>query len=358
MVSTHDLFDWIAEQNHFLKAYLLFQLTYFLSFLRFNTHRYHVALFCSFCGLTDGFQKEYGRANNFKTNSIRLRGNLNMIMPLKHGSIVALVTPMTENNAIDYAKLESILKWHIAEGTDGAVILGTTGEASTINMQERTEIIKLAIKTVNGAFPIIVGTGSIQTQTAIDLSKHALELGADASLIITPYYVKPPPRALVTHFRTIADAVPLPMIVYNCPGRTGIDMKPETIAQVASHPMIIGVKDASGDNERVVPLRQSCPSDFLLYSGEDDAGCDFVARGGDGVISVTANVAPKAMHTMLTLSKAGKKTEAEAINSSLMPLHKNLFLEANPIPVKKALFLMGKIGPGRSSLFYSHICTL
>lgn len=181
-------------------------------------------------------------------------------------------------------------------GTDGAVILGTTGEASTISMEERTEIIKASVKTVNGAFPIIVGTGTIETQKVIALSKHAMECGADATLIITPYYVKPPQRALVKHYLSIADSVAIPMIVYNCPGRTGVDMKPETIAEFSSHPMIIGVKDATGDINRVASLRQLCGKSFLLFSGEDDLGCEFVRIGGDGVISVTANVAPGAMH--------------------------------------------------------------
>jgi 4-hydroxy-tetrahydrodipicolinate synthase len=165
-----------------------------------------------------------------------------------------------------------------------------------ISMEERTEIIKASVKTVNGAFPIIVGTGTIETQKVIALSKHAMECGADATLIITPYYVKPPQRALVKHYLSIADSVALPMIVYNCPGRTGVDMKPETIAEFSNHPMIIGVKDATGDINRVASLRQLCGKSFLLFSGEDDLGCEFVRVGGDGVISVTANVAPSAMH--------------------------------------------------------------
>jgi 4-hydroxy-tetrahydrodipicolinate synthase len=163
-------------------------------------------------------------------------------------------------------------------------------------MDERTKIIQASVKCVNGAMPIIVGTGTIESSKVIDLSKHAMEYGADAALVITPYYVKPPQRALVKHFVSIADAVAFPMIVYNCPGRTGVDMKPETIAEFSSHPMIIGVKDATGDLERVEPLRKLCGTDFLIFSGEDDNGCEFVRIGGDGVISVTANVAPSAMH--------------------------------------------------------------
>ena len=215
-----------------------------------------------------------------------------------------------------------------------------------VTMDERTEIIKTAVRTVNGAFPVVVGTGTIETQKVIELSKHAASLGADATLVITPYYVKTPPRALVQHYRTIADAVPLPMILYNCPGRTGIDMKPETIAEIASHPNVVGVKDATGDLARIASFRQLCGKDFMIYSGEDDSGCDFVRIGGDGVISVTANVAPKAMRTMLALSKEGRQAEAEAINANLMPLHKRLFLEANPIPVKRALQIIGRIGAG------------
>ena len=264
----------------------------------------------------------------------------------KGGSVVALVTPMLGDNSIDYPSLVKLLEWHVKEGTDGAVILGTTGESTMINMDERTKIIKTAVETVKGAFPIIVGTGTIETSKVIELGKHALQHGADATLVITPYYVKPPQRALVKHFTDIADAVDLPMIVYNCPGRTGVDMKPETVAQMSKHARIVGIKDATGDLERVAALRAQCGANFLIYSGEDDSGCDFVRIGGDGVISVTANVAPGPMHNMLTWSKQGKKDDAEKINAMLMPLHKRLFLESNPIPAKKALEIMGKIGKG------------
>lgn len=182
------------------------------------------------------------------------------------GSVVALVTPMKAKTfAVDYDRLVELLEWHVKEGTGGVVILGTTGEASMINQQERTEIIKTSVKAVNGAIPVIVGAGTIETLRVIELSRQALEHGADASLVITPYYVKPPQRALITHFKAIADAVALPMILYNCPGRTGVDMKPETIAECAKHPNIIGVKDATGDLSRVQQLRSLCGSDFLLY---------------------------------------------------------------------------------------------
>jgi len=265
---------------------------------------------------------------------------------VRAGSVVALVTPMTPTNEIDYKKFVDLLKWHMSEGTDGAVILGTTGEGSMIEMEERSKIIQTAVETVGGAFPIIVGTGTIETSKVISLSKNALDNGADATLIITPYYVKPPQRALVSHFQEVADAVPIPMIVYNCPGRTGVDLKPETVATFSSHPNIVGIKDATGDLGRVETLRKLCGKDFLIFSGEDDSGCEFARIGGDGVISVTANVAPKAMHNMLTWSKAGKRADAEYLDQTLQPLHKRLFLESNPIPVKKALQIMGKIGEG------------
>eukprot|EP01036_Dinobryon_divergens_P034984 gene34984-45281_t len=262
------------------------------------------------------------------------------------GSIVALVTPMENDRRIDYNKLTELLEWHKIEGTDGVVILGTTGEASTISMLEREQIIKSAVRTVNRAFPVIVGTGTIDADKVIELSQQALDCGADASLVITPYYVKPPQRALVEHYKRIADTVALPMIVYNCPGRTGVDLKPATVAQISSHPNIIGIKDATGDLSRVKELRNLCGNDFLIFSGEDDSGCEFVRIGGDGVISVTANVAPSSMHKMLLASKEGRAEEANAIDETLLPLHKRLFLESNPIPAKKALQLMGKIGPG------------
>lgn len=268
------------------------------------------------------------------------------LMKAKGGSVVALVTPMTKTNEIDYPKLLKLLEWHVKEGTDGAVILGTTGESTTITMDERTEIIKLAVKTLKGKMPIIVGTGTIDPNKVIELSQHAKELGADASLIITPYYVKPPQRALVKHFTHIADKVALPMIVYNCPGRTGVDMKPETVAEFSKHPLIVGIKDASGDLSRVAQFRKLCVPDFLLYSGEDDQGCEHVKTGGDGVISVTANVTPGLMHKMLLAAKEGRIQEADEINAKLMLVHKRLFLESNPIPAKKVLNLMGMIDIG------------
>ena len=198
----------------------------------------------------------------YRSSSLSLSMKLN---PVTGGSVVAIVTPMTSSNEIDYAKFIELLQWHVQEGTDGAVILGTTGEGSMITLSERSEIIKTAVQVVNKAFPIIVGAGTIEPSKVIELSQNALDNGADATLLITPYYVKPPQRALVQHYKYIADNVPIPMILYNCPGRTGVDMKPETIAQLASHPYIIGVKDATGDLDRVKKIRTLCGEKFLIF---------------------------------------------------------------------------------------------
>ena len=272
--------------------------------------------------------------------------NIKLNMLPVGGSNVALVTPMKSNNKIDYEALTRLLIWHEKEQTDGIVLLGTTGEGSTINMSERSRIIETAINLLKNKIPIIVGTGSVDPNKVVELTKNAKDLGADASLVITPYYVKPPQRALITHFSTIADSIDLPMILYNCPGRTGVDMKPETISKLSIHPNIIGLKDATGDLSRVKYLRDECDNGFLLYSGEDDQGYDFVKLGGDGVISVTANLYPLLEHCMLKLTKEGNYDLAEKINNKLMPIHKNLFIESNPIPVKRALNIIGKIDSG------------
>lgn len=272
------------------------------------------------------------------------KSSLSMLNPLRDGSIVALITPMNPDCSIDYASYESLLKWHVASGSDGVVILGTTGEGSVISMDDRTKIIKSAVSTTKGAYPIIVGAGSIDTQEAIHMCRNAKDCGADASLIITPYYIKPPQRALIQHYKTIADEVDLPMILYNCPGRTGVNMDIETISKLSVHKNIVGIKDATGDLQRVIEMKSKCSPGFLVYSGEDDSGCEFVSKdyGGNGVISVTANVAPSLMHEMLISSSKGEKEKADKINEMLMPLHKNLFIESNPIPVKRAMAMLGK----------------
>jgi 4-hydroxy-tetrahydrodipicolinate synthase len=188
-----------------------------------------------------------------------------MLYAVRGGSVVALVTPMDEKNNIDYKALKDLLQWHVKEGTDGAVVLGTTGESTMVSPEERVQIIKTAVATINGKMPVIIGTGTIETSKVIALTQQAKDLGADAALVITPYYVKPPQRALVKHFTSIADSVDLPLILYNCPGRTGVDMKPETVAQMASHRNIIGIKDATGDLSRVEALRKLCGDKFLIF---------------------------------------------------------------------------------------------
>ena len=302
---------------------------------------YNIFLLFLYYKYTNAFTNFIKKTNNI----IKSKTSLLNMLP-KGGSNVALVTPMKENNEIDYEALIRLLKWHEKEQTDGIVILGTTGEGSTINMSERSRIIETTVNLLKNKVPIIVGTGGVDTNKVIELTQNAKDLGADASLIITPYYVKPPQRALITHFTNIADSVDLPMILYNCPGRTGVDMSTETISRLSLHPNIIGVKDASGELNRVKLLREQCKENFLLYSGEDSQGCDFVSMGGDGVISVTANVYPLLEHCMLKLAKEGNYDLANKINSKLMPMHNNLFIESNPIPVKRVLHILGKINNG------------
>ncbi len=289
------------------------------------------------------FCKVYGFTNSKGINRIC---KIKMSMTPVGGSNVALVTPMKLNGDIDFKALENLLEWHFEEGTEGIVLLGTTGEAQTINMEERSDIIKKAVSVIGGKIPIIVGTGAVNPLDVLQLTENAKQCGADASLIVTPFYVKPPQRALVKHFNTIADKVDLPMILYNCPGRTGVDMDIDTISKLSKHQNIVGVKDASGDLKRVSELRVNCEKYFLLYGGDDDIGCDFVMMGGDGVISVTANVFPKLESQMLKYAKLEYYENAKKINSELMPLHKSLFLESNPIPVKRALNMIGKIESG------------
>jgi len=216
-----------------------------------------------------------------------------MVLPV--GSIVALATPMRENGEVDILTLRELLRWHKAEGTGGVVILGTTGEASCLSIEEKEEVMAATREEVGGVLPIIVGTGTISTPSTIAATKQAKLFGADAALVVTPYYVKPSQDGLQQHFMQIADAVDLPIVLYNVPGRTGVDMSVETTVALSRHPMIVGLKDATGDNTRVGPMRAVCGDDFRLYSGEDAMAREYVLQGGDGVISVTANVAPAAV---------------------------------------------------------------
>lgn len=263
------------------------------------------------------------------------------------GSLVALATPMTPSGSVDFEALRSLLQWHKDEGTDGIVILGTTGEASTLSYEEKEEVMAVTRDEIGGVLPIVVGTGTISTTQTIAATKQAMRMGADAALVVTPYYVKPSPAGLLAHFTAIADAAgDLPIVLYNVPGRTGVDLSVETTVALARHPKIVGLKDATGDNSRVKPLRDVCGPDFKLYSGEDAMARDFVLLGGDGVISVTANVAPSAVSRVMALAKSGDAAKAEALDATLQGLHRDLFCEANPIPVKWALAKMGKTQSG------------
>lgn len=267
-------------------------------------------------------------------------------MALPKGSMVALVTPMKDNGDLDIPTLRQLLRWHKAEGTDGVVILGTTGEASTLTAEEKGEVMAVTREEVGGVLPIIVGTGTIDTKSTIAATKQAKLFGADAALVVTPYYVKPSQAGLYQHFTTLADAAEIPVILYNVPGRTGVDLSVETTVKLSHHPMICGLKDATGDNNRVQPMRSVIGEDFMLYSGEDGAACDYVLQGGDGVISVTANVAPGAMARVMAAGNAGDSDTAKSTDGPLSGLHRDLFCEANPIPVKWALARMGKIQSG------------
>lgn len=263
-----------------------------------------------------------------------------------HGSMVAIITPMKDDNSIDFISLENLIEWHIKNLTDAFVILGTTGESATIIPSERRKIIQTAIDKVAGRVPVIVGTGTNSTSESMMLTKEAMEIGADACLLVTPYYNKPTQEGLYLHFKTIADSVPLPQILYNVPSRTGCDMLPETIVRLAGVSNIIGVKEATGDITRVQTILNACGDRLDLYSGDDASALEFLKAGGKGVVSVTANVAPKLMHDMCAAVFTGDLQMADRINDALMLLHKDLFIESNPIPVKWALHEMGMIQRG------------
>lgn len=262
------------------------------------------------------------------------------------GSIVALVTPMAPDGSIDESALSNLIEFHIQQKTDGLVIMGTTGESATLDTDEHCWVIQRAVELAKGRIPVIGGTGSNSTKEAIELTERAKEVGVAGCLLVTPYYNKPTQEGLYRHFMTIADMVGIPQILYNVPGRTGCDMLPETVARLAPHPHIVGIKEATGKVERVSQLRAGCGKEFLLLSGDDATAMEFIFAGGNGVISVTGNVAPKAMHEMCQFAQSGNRPEAEAINHRLDPLHKHLFIESNPIPVKWAVEQMGLIPSG------------
>ena len=262
------------------------------------------------------------------------------------GSLVAIVTPMHEDGALDLSALRSLIDFHVNQGTDGIVIVGTTGESPTVDFEEHCQLISVTVEHVAGRIPVIAGTGGNSTSEALELTRHAKQLGADACLLVAPYYNKPTQEGLYQHFRTVAEAVDIPQILYNVPGRTGCDISNDTALRLAQLPCIVGIKDATGQIERGTDLLLRAPANFSIYSGDDASALALMLLGGKGVISVTANVAPRLMHDMCVAALAGNTTEARNINAQLFPLHQKLFVEANPIPVKWALREMGLIGPG------------
>lgn len=264
------------------------------------------------------------------------------------GSIVALVSPMFEDGTIDYDSYRNLIEMHIAAGTNAIVAVGTTGESPTVDYDEHNELVRVAVETAGGRIPVIAGTGSNSTKEAIELSAYAASVGADATLQVVPYYNKPTQEGLFQHFKAISDAVDIPIILYNVPGRTVADLKNDTVLRLLELPNIIGLKDATGDLGRASELLSRLPKDreFAIYSGNDDSALALMLMGGAGVISVTANVAPELMSRMCAMALANDVMGAREINDRLMPLHKELFCEPNPIVLKWALHRMGLIPPG------------
>ena len=260
--------------------------------------------------------------------------------------MVALVTPMTADGGLDEAALRGLIDWHVAEGTDAIVAVGTTGESATLDEEEHCHVIRLAVELAAGRIPVIAGTGANSTTEAIELTQCAKAAGADACLLVTPYYNKPTQQGLYLHHKAVAEAVDIPQVLYNVPGRTGCDMLPETVGRLAAVPNIVAVKEATGDLSRVPRIRELAGPGFAIYSGDDATARELMLLGGQGVISVTANVAPGPMHRMSVAALAGRRAEAEAIDATLAGLHKALFVESNPIPVKWALAEMARIGTG------------
>lgn len=262
------------------------------------------------------------------------------------GSMVAIVTPMDAHGALDWQALSRLVDFHLQEGTDALVVVGTSGESATLNVEEHVEVIRRVVEQVKGRIPVIAGTGANCTREAVELTSNAKHVGADACLLVTPYYNKPTQEGLYQHFKHIAEAVAIPQILYNVPGRTVCDMLADTVVRLSAVPNIVGIKEATGDIVRAKDIIARVPSDFYVYSGDDATAYELMLAGGKGNISVTANIAPRAMHELCQLAMAGDAAGAKALNDRLMPLHENLFLEANPIPVKWALQQMGLIEQG------------
>ncbi|MEY4448666.1 MAG: 4-hydroxy-tetrahydrodipicolinate synthase [Pseudomonadota bacterium] len=261
------------------------------------------------------------------------------------GSIPALITPMLEDGSVDYASLRKLIDWHIAEGTDCIGVVGTTGESPTVNVEEHREIIRVSVEQAKGRVPIMAGCGANSTAEAIELAKFAKSVGADCQLQVVPYYNKPTQEGMYLHFKAIAEAVPdLPIILYNVPGRSVADMQHDTVLRLAQVPGIVGIKEATGNIERAQWLIRDLPKEFAVYSGDDPTAVALMLCGGKGNVSVTANVAPRLMHELCVAAIAGNIQKAMEIQFKLMPMHKNLFVEANPIPVKWAMARMGLCG--------------
>jgi 4-hydroxy-tetrahydrodipicolinate synthase len=260
------------------------------------------------------------------------------------GSIVALITPMHEDGSVDYDALRRLIDWHLDEGTDCIGVVGTTGESPTVSVEEHWEIIRVAVEHARGRVPIMAGTGANSTREAIEHSRYARKAGADCTLSVVPYYNKPSQEGIYQHFKAIAEAVDIPMVLYNVPGRTVADMLPETTLRLAQVPGIIGIKEATGNIERAGWLVRNAPAGFSIYSGDDPTAIALMLLGGHGNVSVTANVAPRAMHELCKAALAGQAREATAIHLKLLPLHKNLFVEPSPAPTKWALSRLGRCG--------------
>ena len=261
------------------------------------------------------------------------------------GSIVALATPMHEDGSVDYPALRKLIDWHIAEGTDCICVVGTTGESPTVNVEEHCEIIRVSVAQAAKRVPIMAGCGANSTAEAIELTRFAKSVGADCQLQVVPYYNRPTQEGQYQHFKAIAEAVELPMVLYNVPGRTVADMQHDTVLRLAKVPGIVGIKEATGNIERAQWLIRDVPSSFSVYSGDDPTAVALMLCGGKGNVSVTANIAPRQMHELCKAALSGDFARAMAIQFKLMPVHKNLFVEANPIPLKWAMARMGLCGP-------------
>jgi len=262
------------------------------------------------------------------------------------GSLVAIITPMRDDGALDLDAFRGLIDWHIREGTDGIVVVGTTGESPTVDFDEHRLLIDTAVRHAAKRIPVIAGTGANSTREAIALAAHAKKAGADLSLTVVPYYNKPTQEGLYRHFRAVAEAVDIPHILYNVPARTVADLQNETVLRLAEVPNIVGIKDATADLQRGAELLRRKPADFAVYSGDDATGLGLMLLGGDGVISVTANVAPRLMHDMCAAAIGGDTGVARELNNRLLALHRHLFCEANPIPVKWAVQQLGRVAGG------------